>query len=140
MQNKALSLFDLLNQVKMALKNALPFSWWVMAEISELKINNSGHCYLELIEKDNIEDSIRARARATIWASVFRMLQPYFETTTHTKLAAGIKVLIKVNAEFHELYGFSLNITDIEPSYTVGELTRQKQEIINRLKTEGVLI
>lgn len=138
MQNKALSLFDLLNQVKLALKNALPFSWWVMAEISELKVNYSGHCYLELIEKDNTEDSIKARARATIWASVFRMLQPYFETTTHTKLTAGIKVLVKVSAEFHELYGFSLNITDIEPSYTVGELTRKKQEIINRLKTEGV--
>jgi exodeoxyribonuclease VII large subunit len=138
MQNKALSLFDLLNQVKLALKNALPFSWWVMAEISELKVNYSGHCYLELIEKEDTDDSIRAKVRATIWASVFRMLQPYFETTTHTKLAAGIKVLVKVNAEFHELYGFSLNITDIEPSYTVGELVRQKQEIISRLKAEGV--
>jgi exodeoxyribonuclease VII large subunit len=66
------------------------------------------------------------------------MLQPYFETTTHVKLSAGILVMVKVTVEFHELYGFSLNITDIEPSYTVGELAIQKQEIINRLIAEGV--
>ena len=138
MENKALTLFQLLGQVKSALKNTLPFSWWIVAEISELKVNYSGHCYLELIDKEESGDSIRAKARATIWASVFRMLQPYFETTTHTQLTAGIKVMIKVSAEFHELYGFSLNVTDIEPSFTIGELARQKQEIINRLKSEGV--
>jgi len=138
MDNKALTLYHLLGQVKSALKNTLPLSWWVMAEISELKMNYSGHCYLELIEKDDAGESIKAKVRATIWSSVFRMLQPYFETTTHTRLTAGIKIMIKVNAEFHELYGFSLNITDIEPSFTIGELARQKQEIINRLKAEGV--
>ncbi len=138
MENQALSLFQLLGQIKSVLKNSLPFSWWVMAEISELKVNYSGHCYLELIEKDTTSESIKAKVRATIWSSVFRMLQPYFETTTHTRLSAGIKVMVKVTAEFHELYGFSLNIIDIEPSYTVGELARQKQEIINRLIREGV--
>jgi exodeoxyribonuclease VII large subunit len=138
MDNNALTLYKLLEQVKSALKSTLPFSWWVIAEISELKVNYSGHCYLELIEKDDAGASIKAKVRATIWNSVFRMLQPYFETTTHTRLTAGIKVMIKVTAEFHELYGFSLNVTDIEPSYTVGELALQKQEIINRLKAEGV--
>ena len=138
MDNKALTLYQLLGQVKEALRNTLPFSWWVMAEISELKVNLSGHCYLELIEKEDAAESIRAKVRAIIWSSVFRMLQPYFETTTHTRLTAGIKVMVKVTAEFHELYGFSLIITDIEPSYTVGEMARQKQEVINRLKTEGV--
>jgi len=138
MENQALSLYELLGQIKSALKNTLPFSWWVMAEISELKVNYSGHCYLELIEKDTAGESIKAKVRATIWSSVFRMLQPYFETTTHTRLTAGIKVMVKVTAEFHELYGFSLNITDIEPSYTVGELAKQRQEIINRLIAEGV--
>jgi exodeoxyribonuclease VII large subunit len=138
MDNKALTLYELLGQVKSAMKNTLSFSWWVMAEISELKVNYSGHCYLELIEKDDTTESIRAKVRATIWSSVFRMIQPYFETTTHTRLTAGIKVMVKVTAEFHELYGFSLNITDIEPSYTVGELALQKLEIINRLKAEGV--
>ncbi len=138
MDNKAVSLYDLLGQVKLAFKSSLPGAWWVMAEISELKLNYSGHCYLELIEKNETGESIRAKVRATIWSSVFRMLQPYFETTTRMQLTAGIKVMVKVNADFHELYGFSLNITDIEPSYTIGELARQKQEIINRLKAEGV--
>jgi len=138
MESQTLSLHQLLTQVKSALKSALPFSWWVVAEISELKVNYSGHCYLELIEKETAGDAIKARARATIWSSVFRMLQPYFETTTRTRLAAGIQVMVKVIVEFHELYGFSLNITDIEPSYTLGKLVQQKQEIINRLIAEGV--
>lgn len=138
MDNQAISLHQLLEQIKTALKSTLPYSWWVMAEISELKVNYSGHCYLELIEKETTGEAIKARTRATIWSSVFRMLRPYFETTTHTRLSAGLKVMVKVTAEFHELYGFSLNITDIEPSYTVGELVLQKQEIINRLMAEGV--
>ena len=138
MENQALSLYQLLGKVKTAVKNNLPDSWWVIAEISELKVNYSGHCYLELIEKESAGESIKAKTRATIWSSVFRMLQPYFETTTKTRLAAGIKVMVKVTAEFHELYGFSLNITDIEPSFTLGELALQKQEIINRLKAEGI--
>lgn len=138
MENKALTLYQLLGEVKSVLKNSLPYSWWVTAEISELKVNYSGHCYLELIEKATEGEAIKAKVRATIWSSVYRMLQPYFETTTHTRLTAGIKVMIKVAADFHELYGFSLNITDIEPSYTVGELALKKQEIINRLLAEGV--
>lgn len=138
MDNKALSLYQLLEQVKSAFKSALPFSWWIVAEISELKVNYSGHCYLELIEKEETGEAIRAKARATIWASVFRMLQPYFESVTRTRLAAGMKVMIKVTAEFHELYGFSLNVSDIEPSFTIGELARQKMEVINRLKSDGV--
>lgn len=137
-ENKSVSLCELLTQVKVALKSSLPYSWWVIAEISEIKVNFSGHCYLELVEKNEETDSIKARVRATIWASAFRMIQPYFRTTTGTDLSAGIRIMVKVMPEFHELYGFSLNITDIEPSYTVGDLARQKQEIINRLKAEGV--
>jgi len=136
--DKGISLGELLVQVKSALKVSLPDSWWVVAEISEIKVNYSGHCYLELIEKNQNNESVKAKVRATIWSSVYRMLLPYFETTTQIKLSAGIKILIKANAEFHELYGFSLNITDIEPSYTIGELAKQRQEIINRLKAEGV--
>jgi exodeoxyribonuclease VII large subunit len=138
MENNPFSLYELLGGVKMSLKSSLPPSFWVTAEISELKVNYSGHCYLELIEKDASGESIRAKARATIWASVYRMIQPYFETATRSKLAAGMKVMVKASVEFHELYGFSLNITDIEPSYTVGEMALKKQEIINRLIAEGV--
>lgn len=138
MDNQTLSLFQLLVQVKSALKKAMPVSYWILAEISEMKVNYSGHCYLELVEKEETGESIRAKARATIWSAVYRMLQPYFETTTQTRLSAGIRVMVKVTAEFHEMYGFSLNISDIEPSYTLGELAKQKLEIINRLKAEGV--
>ena len=138
MDNQALSLHQLLGQIKTVLKSNLPGSYWITAEISELKVNYSGHCYLELIEKESSGESIKAKARATIWSSVFRMLQPYFETTTKIRLSEGIRIMVKVTAEFHELYGFSLNITDIEPSFTVGELALQKQAIINRLVAEGV--
>jgi exodeoxyribonuclease VII large subunit len=138
MEDQPLSLYQLLGQVKLSLKGNMPFAFWVVAEISELKVNYSGHCYLELIEKEPSGESIKAKARATIWASVYRMIQPYFETTTHSRLTTGMKVMVKATVEFHELYGFSLNITDIEPSYTIGEMARQKQEIINRLMAEGV--
>lgn len=138
MDNQTLSLHQLLGQIKTVLKSSLSGSYWITAEISELKINYSGHCYLELIEKESTGESIKAKARATIWSSVFRMLQPYFETTAKIRLAAGIRIMVKVTPEFHELYGFSLNITDIEPSFTVGELALQKQAIINRLVAEGV--
>ena len=137
--NKHISLYELNQLVKETLKSNLSDYYWVIGEISEIKVNNSGHCYLELVEKDELTDSLRAKARAIIWASTFRVLQPYFETTTNIKLTKGIKVLVKVIAEFHELYGFSLNITDIEPGYTIGELARTKQETINRLIKEGVI-
>ena len=82
MENQPLSLYQLLGQVKSSIKNNLPFAFWVVAEISEIKVNYSGHCYLELIEKESTGESIKAKARATIWSSVYRMIQPYFETTT----------------------------------------------------------
>ena len=138
-KNKHISLYELNQEVKKTLKNNLSEYYWVIGEISEIKVNNSGHCYLELVEKDELTDSLRAKARAIIWSSTFRMLQPYFETTTNIKLTKGIKVLVKAVAEFHELYGFSLNIIDIEPDYTIGELARTKQETINRLVKEGVI-
>jgi exodeoxyribonuclease VII large subunit len=138
-KNTHISLYELNQLVKKTLKNNLSEYYWVIGEISEIKVNNSGHCYLELVEKDELTDNLRAKARAMIWASTFRILQPYFETTTNIKFTKGIKVLVKVIAEFHELYGFSLNIIDIEPGYTIGELARTKQETINRLIKEGVI-
>jgi exodeoxyribonuclease VII large subunit len=133
-----LTLFELNGLIKASIKKAFPESFWIVAEISELKVNHSGHCYLELVEKNSESETLKAKARATIWASSFRMIQPYFETTTRTKLTAGLKVLVKATVDFHELYGLSLNITDIEPGFTLGELARQKQEVIDRLIQEGV--
>ena len=102
-------------------------------------MNYSGHCYLDLVEKDEKSDKVLARARATIWASTYRMLKPYFETTTGYELSSGIKILVLARVEFHPVFGLSLNIQDIDPIYTLGDLERKKREILQRLEKEGVL-
>jgi exodeoxyribonuclease VII large subunit len=135
---KPISLFNLQNQIKSGIKNIFPGSFWIIAEISEMNSNQSGHCYLELIEKATESDQIIAKTKATIWAFTFRMLKPYFESVTGERFASGLKVMLSVSIEFHELYGFSLNIKDIEPNYTIGDLSRKKQEIIKQLQDEGV--
>jgi len=129
-----------LSQLNESIKNALldvfPTTVWVVAEISELKENRSGHCYLELIEKEG--NTIVARSRGTIWSYTYRMLKPYFETTTGKLFSQGIKVLVQVSVEYHPAYGLSLNIKDIDQTYTVGDMALQRKEIISRLQNEGV--
>lgn len=139
MRSNILSLFELNKTIQESIRDAFPDTYWVTGEISELKINASGHCYIELIEKDSLTDKIIARARAIIWAYSYRMLSPYFELTTGRTLSAGLKVLLSVTVQFHELYGFSLLVNDIDPTYTIGDLARRKAETIARLEKEGVL-
>ncbi len=138
MPESKITLSELNLMVRNALQDAFPDTIWVVAEIAEQKQNQTGHCYLELIEKDEQTDRVTARARATIWASLWRMLKPYFESVTGRPLSAGIKVLVQASVEFHEVYGFSLNIRDIDPTYTIGDLSRKRAETISRLKKEGV--
>lgn len=133
---KYLTLSELNAQIKEALLDAFPGTLWVIAEVSELKENRSGHCYLELIEKEG--NTIVARSRATIWSYTYRMLKPYFETTTGQLFSQGIKILAQVTVEYHAAYGMSLNIKDIDPTYTVGDMALQRREIIERLQKEGV--
>jgi len=116
---------------------AEPF--WVIGEISEISENISGHCYLDLVEKDEKSDRLVARVRGTIWANTYRMLKPYFETTTGKLLKRGIKILVQASVEYHAVYSLSLNIHDIDPSYTLGDLERKRKEIIARLEKEGVI-
>ena len=125
-------------EVQSVIHEHFPENIWIVAEISEIKINSAGHCYLELIEKDEASDKIKARSRATIWSFAFRMLKPYFESTSGYELKQGLKILVSVKVEFHEVYGYSLNITDIDPTYTLGDIERKRQEIIIRLQKEGV--
>ncbi len=139
MQADALSLLELNTRIKDVIKAGTEKTCWVIGEISEIKVNYSGHCYLELVQKDQESDQIIARNRATIWAATFRLVKPYFETTTGQSLVNGLGILVKVSVEFHEVYGLSLNILDIEPTYTVGELAVRKQKIIDRLTQEGVI-
>lgn len=136
---EAIGLYQLNSLVKRELKNRFPDSFLVIAEIADVKENRSGHCYLELVEKREEDDAVIATARATIWAFTYRMLRPYFETTTGKSLQKGIKVLVRVEIVFHELYGYSLNIKDIDPTFTVGDLERKRKEIIDRLTQEGVI-
>jgi len=136
---KAISLFELNRMIRQILNEGFPVTSWIIAEISELNENRSGHCYLELVDKNPLDDSIRAVSRATIWASRYRMIKPYFETTTGQALSSGIKVMVAVKVDFHERYGFSLNIIDIEPSFTIGELARRRIEILKKLEDDGVI-
>jgi exodeoxyribonuclease VII large subunit len=135
---QAISLSELNHDIRQVLRQHFTKGIWVVAEISEIKINASGHCYLELVEKDTANDKILAKARANIWAYSFRLLKPYFETTTRRSLEAGIKILVLAQVEFHEVYGLSLNITDIDPTYTLGDMARQRAEAIARLQADGV--
>ncbi|MFZ5429710.1 MAG: exodeoxyribonuclease VII large subunit [Bacteroidota bacterium] len=134
-----LTLYELNTGIRDALQDAFPGTCWVVAEISELKENRSGHCYLELIEKDEFSDEIIARARATIWSYTWRLLRSYFETTTGQAFRHGLKVLVQASVEFHPSYGLSLNIKDLDPTYTLGDLAMRRREIIRRLEDTGVL-
>lgn len=136
---EALTLYDLNNRIKQVLKKGFVDSVWITAEITEIQLNNSGHCYLQLADKKEKDGSIVATARATVWAFTFRTLRPYFETMTGRSLAKGMKVMLNVEVVFHEVYGFSLNVRNIDPTYTVGDLERKKQEILAQLKEEGII-
>lgn len=134
-----LSLFDLNALVKRSLSQCLPDEYWVQAELSDVRSNATGHCYLEFIQKDPRSNNLIAKARGTVWANVYRMLKPYFEEATGQAFASGIKVLVKVTVEFHELYGYNLTVCDIDPTYTLGDMARRRREILKQLEEEGVL-
>ena len=131
-----LSLFELNQVIRKTLDENLQPSYWVIAEIGEMRLHSSGHCYLELVEKE--EDKIIAKIRGTIWAYTYRNLSIWFENITGQALKKGLKVLCNAHVQFHELYGLSLNIKDIDASFTLGERAKRRQEIINQLKQDGV--
>ena len=134
-----ISLFELLNNVKTELKTAFQTPVWVVAEIIELNQNRMGHCYLELAEKYPESDRMIAKTKATIWAGVYARLAPYFESVTGEQLRVGMKVLVRVTVEMHELYSFSLNVLDIDAQYTLGDIAQQRAKIIAQLTADGVI-
>ena len=137
MDKKFLSLYELNSLVRETIETVMPNEYWVEAELSEVK-EWGGHCYLDLIEKDERSNTPVARASAKCWKNTWMLLRPYFERVTGQKLHAGMKVLLKVFAQFHENYGFSWIVTDIDPTYTMGDMARKRQEIIQQLKVAGV--
>ena len=136
---QALSLVELNQRIRMTLEQAFPDTYWVRAEMSDVRENGaSGHCYLEFIEKDPRSGQLLAKVRGAIWAKTFRLLKPYFEMETGQRFVSGLKVLVRVTVDFHELYGLSLTVVDIDPAYTLGDMARKRLEIIRQLQEEGV--
>ena len=136
---EGLTLFELNVLVKKSITQCLPDDYWVQAEISDVRFNMTGHCYLEFVQKAPGGNNLIAKARGVIWCDTLQLLKPYFEETTGQVFVAGIKVLVKVTVEFHELYGYSLTVRDIDPTYTVGDMVRRRKEILSQLQAEGVL-
>ena len=141
MSNKEiLTLKRVLDELKESVESRFSSNYWICAEIGEISSNySSGHCYLELIEKDSEKGVIIARVRAIIWSSYFRVIKPYFESSTGASLESGMKILVRCKIDFSQQYGLSLNINDIEPSYTIGEAERIRLETLQRLRDEGLI-
>ena len=135
-----LSLSELQLIIKDSIYLAMPDMYWVAAEISEIRENYAGHCYLELIEKHPDDKNVRARVKAVIWSNRYRFLKSLFENVTGEQMKAGMKVLVKIKVDYHEIYGLSLIISDIDPSYTAGDMALKRQMILKRLGDEGVLM
>ncbi|WP_340152454.1 exodeoxyribonuclease VII large subunit [uncultured Marivirga sp.] len=133
-----ISLTDLNLLIKDTLNTQLEPSYWVVAEIGELREARNGHCYLEFVEKDEESNQLLSKSRATIWSYSYRSISAWFQSITGESLKAGMTVLANVQIQFHEVYGLSLNVKDIDPNFTLGERARKKQEIIARLKEDGI--
>jgi len=133
MQEK-LSLYELNHLIRSVIESSLPDIFHVTAEIASCDVKN--HCYLTLVDKD--EDAIRAEIKAVIWASAYRKISSEFRRATGIDLAKGIKILFEAEVSFHERYGLKLNILNIDPFYTIGELAVRRKEILERLTKEGI--
>ena len=135
----SIRLSELQEQIGSALLTGLSRYFWITAEINDITVKPAGHCYVELVDYDQSQQQLTAKAQAWIPASVFRMLRPYFETTAGVSLGAGLEILVRVSVQYHALYGISLQISDIDPVYTVGNMALERKKALERLRQEGVL-
>lgn len=131
------SLLELNRLVRDALELSMPGDYWVEAELADVR-ESAGHCYMELVQKDEFGSTPVARASAKCWRSTWMLARPHFERVTGERIHAGMKVLLQVHAQFHENYGFSWIVTDIDPTFTLGDMARKRMEIVRTLKEEGV--
>ena len=134
---ETLTLFELNGLVRQTIEHTLNREYWVEAELSECR-ESRGHCYMELVQKDAFSNTPVARAQAKCWRNQWTAIAPRFERVTGQVLHAGMKVRLRVYAQFHEAYGFSWIVSDIDPNYTLGDLARRRQEIVRQLKAEGI--
>lgn len=133
-----MSLYGLQERIRRNLAAAFPGFFWVRAEINSLKTNASGHCYLDLVDKETPDSPVRAQARAVVWGQTWRVLRPFFLSVTGRELAAGMRVLVRVQVQFSELYGLTLVVSDLDPSWSVGEEELMRRQVLARLEREGV--
>lgn len=138
MTSSARTLSQLNSEINLAISEAFPQLVWLVAEISEMSVNRNGHCYLKLVEVNERTQKVAARADATIWAYSFPMIRSFFESSTGQPFRQGIKIMVEVSVDFHQQYGFSLSIKNINPSYTLGDMALRRKAIIEQLKAEGV--
>jgi exodeoxyribonuclease VII large subunit len=135
---ESITLQDLNTLVRRSIEKCLPDDYWVTAELSDVR-ENGGHCYLEFLQKDERGNRLIAKARGIIWNSTYNLLKQDFEQATGQQFTSGIKVLVNVSVSFHELYGYSLIVNDIDPNYTLGDMARRRREIMAQLEADGVL-
>ncbi|MGC9331845.1 MAG: exodeoxyribonuclease VII large subunit [Bacteroidales bacterium] len=138
MAEQALSLLDLQKKIKSAVEKQLDAYYWVVGEISDMAVNYKGHCYMNLVQKDEDTDHILAKIRTIIWANHFRMLSTYFKSQAKETLNNGFKVMFKVRVNYHVQYGLSLQVVDIDPTYTIGDVEKRRKEIIAQLEQAGI--
>lgn len=136
---KTLSLCELNTKVASTINETFDRPYWITAELSDVRTAGNGHCYIEFIDKSEKTGTVTARARGTVWVQRWYLLREDFERQTGQRFAAGIRVLAEVQVSMHAVYGYTLDVLDIDPSYTIGEMTRQRAEIIRRLTADGIL-
>jgi len=132
-----LSVVQLTSTIQQVLDKELEPLIWVVGELADFRQAPQGHVYFELVEKEG--NQVQAKIRANIWQFTFRTVAAKFESVTGTTLKSGMKVLAQVSVTYHSVYGLSLNVKDIDPSFSLGERARIRQETINRLTQEGKL-
>ena len=137
MEHLSLTEFNALIRETIALQ--FRHSYWITAELSDVHVAVNGHCYMTLIEKAEKSNQIVARANAHIWRTLYPMLSSLFRKGTGMELDSGLKILAEVQIDFHDIYGLSLNIVGIDPSYTLGDQARQRQEILNYFLLQQIM-
>ncbi len=135
---QSLTLLELNTLVKRSLEQCMPDEYWIEAELSEVH-SNSGHCYLEFVQNDERTGRSMAKARGIIWQQTFALLKPYFEDTTGQRFTSGIKVRVLVTVNFHEVFGYSLIVLQIDPAYTLGDMALKRQQILRQLEQDGII-
>lgn len=135
----SLSLLELNQAIQAMLSKCFDDTYWVTAEVSEARVANNGHCYLEFIEKDERSQMVLARAKANVWRNTYQHIADKFKSATGTTIQAGMTILAEVSVTFHPVYGYSLNVHNVDPTYTLGDIAKQRQKILLQLEEEGIL-